>query len=568
MSAATNPFNSRRSPVYSRYGIVATSQPLATEAGLEILRKGGNAVDAAVAAAAALNVTEPGSTGIGGDMFLLFYNAKDKSVKGLNASGRAPGKLTLDYAKNVLGLTGSSIPASNINSVTVPGAAQGWYDSLKYFGSGKLTLEDVLAPAIRIAEDGFPVSDISALQWIGSEKLLKEASENGGEMLLDGKAPRTGEIMRNPTLAQTFRTLAKEGRDGFYKGRIADEIIALVASKGGVMTHEDLANHTSTLVDPVSIDYDDKITLHECPPNGQGIVALQALGIIEALQNTGRIPRLGTGDMVPGNPKYVHVIIEALRLAFADANAFVADPEKVNVPVQGMIDKEYLKKRSELINLEKATVDPVEGSPKFSTDTVYFATSDTEGNACSFIISNYMGFGTGAIPKGCGFTLQNRGSNFVLTPPTHPNVLAPNKRPYHTIIPAMATYKSSNDLYLSFGVMGGFMQPQGHLQVLLNLYHHGDDPQRALDAPRLCLHPTMDTQGGAVQVEEGIVGDVEELRKMGHHVVVLNGWGRQQVGRGQVIERKVVASRGKEGGEAVWVAGSDPRADGFAGALI
>ncbi|KAJ3307769.1 hypothetical protein HDU76_004385 [Blyttiomyces sp. JEL0837] len=545
-SPASNafPFISRRSAVYSSH---------ATQIGLEILQKGGNAADAAVAIASVLNVTEPGCTGVGGDLFCLYYDAKEMKVKGLNGSGRAAHALTLQKCRE-LGIHGEGIPTRNVNAVTVPGAAAGWVDTVEHFGSGKLTLAEILAPAIKLAEEGFPVAPISAYMWERSESLLQNASPNGHEMLRNNKAPHAGEIMKMPTLAQTFRTLATEGKKGFYTGRIASEIVSVIKSLGGQMTLEDLSSHTSTLTTPISIDYQG-ITIHECPPNGQGITALMALGVLEKLQEQGVVKKLE--ELEHNGVEYLHVVIEALRIAFADSRYFVADPEKVEVPVKAMLDKGYLGERAKLFDPSKAAIDVQHGAPVNSSDTVYFSVVDKDGNACSFIISNYEGFGTGVIPKGCGFTLQNRGSNFVLKE-GHPNCIAPGKRPYHTIIPAMATINSK--LYLCYGVMGGFMQPQGHVQVLLNMHHFKSNPQHALDLPRICISPEKD---GTVYIEEGIKEEVVEgLKGLGHKVMVLRGYQRGMFGRGQIIEVKEVEGEGPTG--RVLVGGSDPRADGCA----
>ncbi|ODQ54970.1 gamma-glutamyltranspeptidase [Saitoella complicata NRRL Y-17804] len=555
-------FPSRRSTVHGTKGMISSSQPLANQAGLRVLLQGGNAADAAVAVAAALNVTEPGSTGIGGDMFCLFYDAKTKTVKGLNGSGRSPKALDMPKARE-LGISGTEIPLDNINAATVPGAAAGWVDTLKLFGSGEVTMEDVLTPAIELAEDGFPVSEISAYYWGLAEQQIKAASPNFAEMLskVTGKAPKAGELMHNSTLAQTFRAVAKEGFDGFYKGRIADAIVELVKSRGGVMTHDDLASHTSTPVDPINIDFKG-LTVWECPPNGQGIVALMALGILQEMEAQGRCGKLD--EMEHNSPEYLHAIIEALRLAFADAKAYVSDQDVEHVPTIAMLNKDYLASRAKLFDPSKQTADLKEGTPVNSSDTVYFTTADRWGNACSFIISNYAGFGTGAIPKNCGFTLQNRGSNFVLVD-GHPNMLKGRKRPYHTIIPAMVTDSKTGELWASYGVMGGFMQPQGHVQVLLNLLHHGTTPQAALDAPRICLGAGMPDAGpidSTVYIEEGIPeATVEKLKAMGHKVVVATEFQRGTFGRGQVIR---CHKDGKDKSQVVWSGGSDMRGDGAA----
>ncbi|KAJ7654942.1 gamma-glutamyltranspeptidase [Mycena polygramma] len=566
-------FPSRRSVVYSTKGIVAASQPLAVEAGLEILRKGGNAADAAVATSAALNVTEPSCCGIGGDAFCLFFDAKTKTVKALNGSGHSPQKLTIEYLRE-RGLTGSSIPVTDLNSVTVPGAAAAWVDTVERFGSGKLSVADILEPAIRLAEEGVPVSEIHSLSWQRSEKLIKSASPNGDEMLLNGKAPLQGQIIKLPNLARTFRELGTHGKDGFYKGRVAQAIVELIQSKGGVMELSDLAKHETSFVDPIKYTYgaDDGVTLYECPPNGQGLTALIALGILENLQEQGIIKPLL--EMEHNSAEYLHVLIEALRLAFADTQWYVTDPEVEHVPVEELLSKEYLASRAKLIDPLKTNPNIVHGNPANSSDTVYFTVADQWGNACSYIQSNYAGFGTGAIPKGCGFTLQNRGTGFVLSE-NHPNALKGGKRPYHTIIPAMVT--RGDELFLSYGVMGGFMQPQGHIQVLQGMLR-GYTPQAALDSPRFCISAgSPETQsadtGNAgdinseVYIEEGIpLETIEKLRgnsEMGHDARQATGFQRSMLGRGQVIQKLTDPS-----GRFVWAAGSDLRADGHASPQI
>ncbi|KAJ6519705.1 gamma-glutamyltranspeptidase [Mycena sanguinolenta] len=561
-------FSSRRSVVYSTKGIVAASQPLAVEAGLAILRRGGNAADAAVATSAALNVTEPSCCGIGGDAFCLFFDAKTKTVKALNGSGHSPQKLTLEYLRQ-RGLTGKTIPLTDLNSVTVPGAAAAWVDTVEKFGSGKVTVADVLEPAIRLAEEGVPVSELHGLSWQRSENLIKNASPNGDEMLLNGKAPLSGQIVKLPTLAQTFREVATHGKDGFYKGRVAQAIVDLIQSKGGVMELDDLAKHETTFVDPIKYTYANEVTLYECPPNGQGLTALIALGILENLQEQGTIKPLL--EMEHNSAEYLHVLIEALRLAFADTQWYVADPDAEHVPVEKLLSKEYLASRAKLINPLKTNSKVVHGNPANSSDTVYFTVADQWGNACSYIQSNYAGFGTGAIPKGCGFTLQNRGSGFVLAE-NHPNCVKGGKRPYHTIIPAMAT--RGDELFLSYGVMGGFMQPQGHIQVLQAMLR-GYTPQAALDSPRFCISagsPDTQTQetgdagdiNSEVYIEEGIpLETVEKLREMGHDARQALGFQRAMMGRGQVIQKLTDPS-----GRFVWAAGSDLRADGHAGPQI
>ncbi|HEY3473749.1 MAG TPA: gamma-glutamyltransferase [Anaerolineales bacterium] len=535
----TLPFHSRRSTVYSRNGIVATSQPLATAAGLEILSKGGNAADAAVAAGAALNVTEPTSTGIGGDMFALFYSAESKQVTALNGSGRAPAALTLDRL-NKDGFS-TELPPFHAHTVTVPGACAGWFDLIERHGS--LAMSEILAPAIRLASEGFPVAPITAQSWQrGAQNQLRNAP-NGAELTIDGRGPDAGEIFRNSNLARTFEIVASRGPSAFYQGEIAEAIVSVIREAGGCMTMEDLASHVSTWEEPISVTYRG-LRVYECPPNGQGITALIALNILEGFD---------LASIAPLSVERLHLMIEAMRLAFADARWYIADPRFSNVPVAQLLSKEYASERRKLINRKRATIDPKRGTPVNSSNTVYLSVVDQLGNACSFINSNYWGFGTGIVPKGFGFTLQNRGHNFSLDP-AHPNALEPGKRPYHTIIPAMVT-REDGSLYASFGVMGGFMQPQGHVQVLSALVDDGLDPQSALDMPRFCVD--VEEAGGRVALEDGIDMQVASgLETMGHRVYVVSGYNRSLFGRGQVILRD--AETGVLG------AGSDPRADGCA----
>ena len=553
-------FTSRRSPVYGRNGIVATSQPLATAAGLEILAKGGNAADAAVAAGAALNVTEPTSTGIGGDMFALYYSADTGRVTALNGSGAAPSALTLDRLKNE-GLLAESLPPFHAHTVTVPGACAGWCDLIAKHGS--LSMGDILAPAIRLASDGFPVAPLTSYFWgRGAQRQLASAP-NGGELTINGRAPKAGEIFRNPGLARTFETVARGGASAFYQGDIAESIVGVLKEAGGCMSLDDLASHVSTWEEPISVDYRG-LRVYECPPNGQGITALIALNLLEGFD---------LASLETLSAEKMHLMIEAMRLAFADASWYVADPKFSIVPIKELLSKEYATERRKLINTQYAVRNIPRGAPVASSDTVYLSVVDKFGNACSFINSNYMGFGTGIVPKGWGFTLQNRGHNFSLDP-DHPNALAPRKRPYHTIIPAMVTRaeRSRSDsggvveagitgesLYASYGVMGGFMQPQGHVQVLSALHDSGLDPQSALDLPRFCID--VDESGGRVAIEENMPQETyAALEKMGHPVYSVSGYERALFGRGQVILRDLETG--------VLCAGSDPRADGCAMTLV
>jgi len=535
-------FNSHRSPVYSRRGIVATSQPLATAAGLEILSKGGNAADAAVAAGAALNVTEPTSTGIGGDMFALYFDAKTKQVTALNGSGRSPSALTIERLKNE-GLLADELPEFHAHTVTVPGTCAGWCDLIEKHGS--LTMSEVLAPAIRLADEGFPVSPITSYFWNEGVKRQLSKALNGHELTIDGRAPRAGEIFRNPGLAKTLQIVAEKKADGFYQGPIAEAIVNVIKDAGGCMSLEDLASHVSAWETPISVDYRG-LRVYECPPNGQGITALIALNILEGFD-------LSSMDAL--SPEKMHLMIEAVRLAFADSRWFVCDPEYSIQPLRELLSKEYAASRRKLIQKYKAVIDRKHGTPVASSNTVYLSVVDEMGNACSFINSNYSGFGTGIVPKSWGFTLQNRGHNFRLDP-LHPNVLEPRKRPYHTIIPAMVTRVSDNSLYASYGVMGGFMQPQGHVQVLSALNDAGYDPQSALDLPRFCID--IEEKGGKVAIEEGMPAKtILNLKGMGHKLYKVSGYERSIFGRGQVIMRDPMTG--------VLCGGSDPRADGYAG---
>ncbi|KAF4984718.1 hypothetical protein FZEAL_159 [Fusarium zealandicum] len=583
-------FPSRRSVVHSTQGIVAAPQPLAANCGLEVLRAGGNAADAAVAVAAGLNVTEPCSTGIGGDMFILYYDAATKQVKSLNGSGRSGAKCTLETIRKDLKVPDGSvgeIPMMSVHAATVPGAAAGWVDTVERFGSGKLSLSQILDPAVKLAENGFPVSEIASQAWQVSEKSLRDASPNFAEMLKKDtaakdsvRAPRPGEILKNPTLAKTFRTLATEGKEGFYTGRIAEELVKVVQDLGGRLELDDLKHHLETgteTTQPISVkfrgqglaskDADGGVELWEHPPNGQGIVAIMALGIIEQLEKQGKIPAFSPEDF--NSTPYLHAIIEALRLGFTDASWFVTDPNVTKVPTEGLISEKYLAERAKVFDPAKAHDALQPGNPPFvspalqSSDTVYFTVTDSAGNAASFINSNYGGFGTSIIPKGCGFTLQNRGANFSLDA-KHPNKLEPRKRPYHTIIPGMTTNLKDGSLHSTFGVMGGFNQPQATVQVLLGQAVFKLNPQQALDAPRICIGAGMPDEGNVldwtVHVEEGISEEVVEgLRKLGHKVVVLKGWKRAMFGRGQIIRYTVDPD-----GTPVWSAGSDGRADGGA----
>jgi len=524
--------------------MVASSQPLATQAGLHVLMRGGTAADAAIATAATLAVTEPGSTGIGGDCFALYYDAHTGAVSALNGSGRAPAGLDLDAVKRAGLLESPDQPMTqpfHALTVTVPGAVAGWCDLLARFGS--LPLRDVLAPAIRYAESGFPVAPLTAAAWErGAERQLRHA-RGGAALLIEGRAPRAGEIFRNPGYARALHAIAEGGAPAYYTGQLATALADVVQAAGGVLTTTDLAAHHSTWETPLSVTYRGH-RIWECPPNGQGLTALLALNILEGLD---------LAALDPLGPERWHLLIEALRLAFADARHYVADPKFAPAPLAELLSPGYAAGRRAQIDRRKATVDPRRGSPTSSSGTVYLCAVDGAGNACSFINSNYMGFGTGLVPEGWGFPLQNRGHNFSLDP-DHPNALAPGKRPYHTIIPGLIT-RADGSLWGPFGVMGGFMQPQGHVQVAAALFDDGLDPQSALDRLRFCIEPAI--ANGAVSLEVGLPDAlVHGLARLGHPLVPdVVGDARGLFGRGQIIERRP---------DGVLCAGSDPRADGLA----
>src|SRR6185369_3900202 len=451
-----------RSVVRSQHAMVASSQPLASQVGLEVLKRGGNAVDASIAMAAMLNVTEPMMTGVGGDAFMLVYWSKTKELKGLNASGRAPRALSLDYfAKRKI----TQMPQFGMESITVPGAFDGWVTLLDKYGTMKLA--DLLQPAIECAENGFPVMEKTAEDWNAEVTKLQNTPAAAANYLIDGRAPRAGEIFRQPNLARTLRTLALGGRGTFYKEAIAD----YCDKNGGFISLADLAAQKSEWVEPISTDYRG-YTVYEIPPNGQGLTALLTLNILEGFD-------LAALSRRPA--RYYHTLIEATKLAFADRNRYIADPAFSKVPVVQLLSKEYAAKRRALINPNQALDSPPPGEINVGSDTTYFTVVDKDGNAVSFINSLFDSFGSGIVAGDTGIALQNRGSAFSLDR-AHANHLEPGKRPFHTIIPAMVF--KDNELFMSFGVMGGGIQPQGHVQVLVNLIDLGMGLQQAIDAPR------------------------------------------------------------------------------------
>ena len=528
------PFPSRRSNVIGLNGAVATSQPLAAMAGMRMLTRGGNAADAAIAMAAALNVVEPMSTGMGGDAFCLVYWAKERRVYALNASGRAPVLATLD-AIRARGYSEGMAPRGPL-TVTVPGAPAGWADLLSRFG--RLGLDTVLQPAIDYAQEGFPVSERIAAGWAASCELLRADPEAARCYLPGGRAPKLGQRFRNPDLAQSLRALAENGPEAFYRGPIAQAIDATMRRTGGPLRAEDLAAHTSTWETPIHCDYRGH-RVWECPPNGQGLATLLALNVLQGFD---------LSAMRFGSPDATHLQIEAIKLAMADAAEYVADPAQADIPLQALLSEAYARSRRESIRMDRSFHPPEHGVLPTSHDTVYLCATDAEGNAVSFINSLYMGFGSGIVAEGTGICLQNRGALFSLDP-DHRNCIAPKKRPYHTIIPAMVT--KDDALAICFGVMGGFMQPQGQVQVLCNLLDHGMTPQAALDAPRF-LYDVADR--GPTHVETAMPQiTVEALRARGQRLRVHNDAG---YGGGQVIH--------VDPDSGAYIAGSEPRNDGCA----
>ncbi|MCC6805201.1 MAG: gamma-glutamyltransferase [Anaerolineae bacterium] len=528
-------FKTRRSMVVARRGMVATSNPLASQAGLAVLRRGGNAADAAVAAAAVLNVTESASTGIGGDMFALFFDAKTQQVTALNGSGRSPAALTADFLREQ-GYT--EIPILDPHAVTVPGAPAGWEDLLKRHGS--MPLADVLEDAIHYARDGYPVHPVYGSFWARGTTQRFLQNSGATDYLPGGSVPQVGQIVRLPGLANTLQAIADGGAAAFYTGAVAEGIVKAVQARGGVMTLDDLKNHRSTWEDPISTEYRG-IRVYECPPNGQGIAALQALNVAEAFD---------LASLPWDSPERLHLMIEAMRLAFADARQYVADLATDPAPIDWLLSAGYAAERRALISPSIAMQPPSFGTPSAGSDTVYLSAVDGQGNACSFINSLYTGFGSGIMAGDHGFFLQSRGALFTLED-GHPNVLAPNKRPYHTIIPAMGT--KDGELWASFGVMGGFMQPQGHFQVLVSMIDDDLNPQETLSRPRWCLE--AGTGDSALALEEGIpVSTMARLAEMGHRVRPVSGAGRGVFGDGQIIRR--------DADSGVLFGGSDPRKDG------
>ncbi|MGM0487970.1 MAG: gamma-glutamyltransferase [Planctomycetota bacterium] len=498
-----------RSVVLAKDGMVATSHPLAAQVGLDVLKSGGNAADAAIAVNAMLGVVEPMNCGIGGDAFAIYWDSGSEKLHGLNASGRSPYKISRELFQEK-GL--SQVPLHGVLSWSVPGCVSGWEALNERFGTRPLG--ELLRDAIRTAEDGFPVPRIIAGYWRGAEKRLAAYPATADTYLIDGRAPRYGEVFRNPRLAASYRAVADGGAAAFYRGEVARKIVACSERHGGLMSMKDLADHESEWVEPVSTDYRG-YRVWELPPNGQGIAVLQMLNLLEPYD---------LRSMGYGSADYLHLFVEAKKLAFADRATFYADPAFGDVPTKVLISKEYAQERGRRIDQTKAAVSVPPGSPRLSKgDTAYLTVVDKDRNCCSLIQSNYYHFGSGIVPSDVGFAMQNRGALFTLDE-DHLNRLEPHKRPFHTIIPAMVT--RNDKPWFCFGVMGGAMQPQGHVQVLVNLIDFGMNVQAAGDAARVrhsgSATPRGDSADGAgtVYVESGISdAAVSELGKRGHRVV-------------------------------------------------
>jgi gamma-glutamyltranspeptidase/glutathione hydrolase len=534
MDLFANPYNSRRSVTVARRGVVATSQPLAVQAGIAMLQRGGNAVDAALATAIALTVVEPTSNGIGADAFALVWDGQQ--LHGLNGSGRAPLALKLDMLHDQGYKT---MPTRGWTPVTVPGAPAAWRDLHTRFG--KLPFSTLFEPAIHYADEGYPLSPVLAYYWSKAAALY--AQEKGPEFAgwmptfaPGGHAPIAGEMWASPGHAATLQRIAESNADDFYTGEIARKIAQFAEQTVGYLTTDDLSAHTSTWVQPISATYRG-YEAWEIPPNGQGIAALVALNILEGFD---------LATMQRDSVESLHLQIEATKLAFADALRYVADPDFVEVPTARLLDKEYAGKRRALIS--DRALQPEAGNPD-SGGTVYLCAVDGDGMMVSYIQSNYMGFGSGIVVPGTGIALQNRGANFSLDP-AHPNRIEPGKRPYHTIIPGFLT-RGGRPIG-PYGVMGGFMQPQGHLQMVVNTVDYAMNPQASLDAPRWQW-----TGGTQVEIEsDADPAIIDGLAAMGHEITVVPpGSG---FGRGQIIWRLP---------SGAYAAGSDKRADGYAAGI-
>lgn len=524
--------NSGRSTVYAPNAAIATSQPLATSAGLEIMRSGGNAIDAAVAAAAVLNLTEPHMTGMGGDMFAIVWSEGERKLIGMNAAGPSGSLSTRD---EFLRRGHERVPNSGPESVTIPGALAGWAALIERFGN--LSLAEVLQPAIRLAEEGFPVTPIIARDWAGQVDKLKEDAGSTATFLVDGtRAPAVGEWFVNPDLGRSFRLIAEQGPGVFYGGELGRQVVDTVRDLGGFLTHDDLTRVRVEWVDPVGVRFGD-YKLYELPPPGQGVAALQMLRLLDGLD---------LQAMGHNSAEYLHHLIEAKKLAYADLAGHIADPDHMRLTIDQLLTDEYISRRRSLLDPAVAAERVEPGEAFTESETIYLAAADADGNMISFINSVFGYFGSGVTAPGTGFVLQNRGGGFTLEE-GHVNTVAPNKRPFHTLVPAFATRitASGEEPWLAFGVMGGAMQPQGHVQVLLNMIVFGMDPQEANDAARF-----QHNSGTRVSFESPISEEVRAaLAALGHDVNSGTAFGGSQM----VLK----LPRG-------WAASSDVRKDGHA----
>jgi gamma-glutamyltranspeptidase/glutathione hydrolase len=523
-----------RSTVYVPHNVIATSQPLATAAGLAVLERGGNAVDAAVTAAAVLNVVEPMMTGAGGDMFALLWSAKEARLVGLNASGRAG---ALASREELVKRGHQTMPIDGAESITVPGALSGWAALLTKYGT--ITLAQALEPAIRIAEGGFPVTPVIAGDWNDYSAVLKKDEGGRATFLIDGRAPKVGEWFSNPELAKTFRLIAKEGPQVLYGGSLGEKIAARVQALGGFLTAADFKSHHVEWVTPISVAFKGH-RLYELPPNGQGIAALEMLRILEPYDLKG---------MGHNSAQYLHHLIEAKKLAYADLEHFVGEPAAMKTPAEHLLSDGFIAERRSRLNSTKATARVEPGPALTTSETIYLTAADQDGNMISFINSLAGGFGSGVVVPGTGLALHNRGAGFTMTEGL-PNTIAAGKRPFHTIIPAFVTKVlpgGREEPWMSYGVMGGAMQPQGHVQVLLNLLVFGMDLQQAVDQARF-----RHLSGNRVALEKPISDLVRaQLRDLGHDIVDLPA---SSAGGAQAI---IKLARG-------YAAASDPRKDGMA----
>lgn len=580
MSSEYMKFNSRRSTVYSSKGMIASSQALANQAGIKVLEKGGNCVDAAIAVSAALCVVEPTSTGIGGDCFSMYYKKDTKEIFGLNGTGRSAKNLTVQniFDHHNDGKPILRIPIESAFTVNVPGAVAGWIDTLDNWGSGKVTLKDILDPAISLAEGGFPVCEIASKLWSVCEGKLKRQNPDHklieGTFLFNNKTPKEGDFVQNKPIAKVFRSIIEGGKDGFYKGPVAEAIIRETKLRDHKLDLEDLTDHTSTIIKPINIAFEN-YKIWEIPPSGQGLVALLALGIIQQLHNTGVIDLY---KMKHNSPEYLHVLIEACKLGFYDSDEYVTDPEFDHIPLDDLLNEAYLQERAKLFRkdkiLDSETIKHGVPDPKYKSDTVYLAVTDSNGDACSFINSVYDGFGSGIAVPEYGFCLHNRGANFNLTEGLK-NCFSGKKRPYHTIIPSMITRTEDDSLFAAFGNMGGYMQPVGQVQHVLNLCIFGFTPQQLIDLPRFCLNASKDitttddrgrgsdgpvsTPVTVVSLEEGIdQNTIDELSKLGHTTKLVTGYDRELFGRAQIIKDQ------SKDDQLIFAGGSDLRGDGSA----